>query len=110
MEAWQLGLDQPIGVSAAHGEGLGDLYDAIVEAAKDMGKLHLLMPDVSDPDEQDSDQWDEETDDPGNEHEDENTWQSLTDIDGEDDINSSFNAGLGAIDVDRIQGLYALPL
>ena len=104
MEAWQLGLDQPIGVSAAHGEGLGDLYDAIVEAAKDMGKLHLLMPDVSDPDEQDSDQWDEETDDPGNEHEDENTRQSLTDIDGEDDINSSFNASLGAIDVEQDTG------
>ena len=30
-EAWQLGFGQPIGISAAHGEGLSDLYDAIVE-------------------------------------------------------------------------------
>ena len=58
MEAWQLGLDQPIGVSAAHGEGLGDLYDAIVDAAKEMGKLDLLMPDYADEKEDD---FDEET-------------------------------------------------
>ncbi len=29
-EAWELGLDEPIPISAEHGEGLGDLYDALV--------------------------------------------------------------------------------
>ena len=50
MEAWQLGLGQPVGVSAAHGEGLGDLYDALIETATAMGKLDLLMPDHDDDD------------------------------------------------------------
>lgn len=53
MEAWQLGLGQPVGVSAAHGEGLGDLYDALIEAATAMDKLTLLMPESDDDDEVD---------------------------------------------------------
>lgn len=32
MEAWELGLGEPILISAEHGEGLTGLYDAIVEA------------------------------------------------------------------------------
>ncbi len=32
MEAWELGLGQPILISAEHGDGLSDLYDAIVGA------------------------------------------------------------------------------
>ncbi len=32
MEAWELGLGEPILISAEHGEGLSGLYDAIVEA------------------------------------------------------------------------------
>ena len=32
MEAWSLGLGEPIGLSGAHGEGLGELYAAIRDA------------------------------------------------------------------------------
>ena len=35
--AWELGLGEPVPVSAAHGEGLVDLHDAILEAASDVG-------------------------------------------------------------------------
>ena len=36
-EAWQLGLGAPVPVSAAHGDGLSDLYDAILEQARLQG-------------------------------------------------------------------------
>lgn len=36
-EAWELGLGDPVPISAAHGEGLVDLHDAILEAASDVG-------------------------------------------------------------------------
>ena len=36
-EAWELGLGEPVPISAAHGEGLVDLHDAIVEAALAVG-------------------------------------------------------------------------
>ena len=42
-EAWRLGLGQAVGVSAEHGEGLGDLYDALVAHAEEMGKSDALM-------------------------------------------------------------------
>ncbi|WP_300552732.1 ribosome biogenesis GTPase Der [Maricaulis sp.] len=32
LEAYSLGLGEPIGLSAAHGDGMGDLYQAVVEA------------------------------------------------------------------------------
>jgi len=32
MEAWSLGFGEPVGLSAQHGEGMGDLYEAIREA------------------------------------------------------------------------------
>ena len=32
LEAWELGLGEPVGVSAEHGQGLPDLRDAVVEA------------------------------------------------------------------------------
>jgi GTP-binding protein len=32
MEAWSMGLGEPIPVSAAHGEGMGDLYAALIGA------------------------------------------------------------------------------
>src|SRR6267154_2597664 len=35
LEAYSLGLGQPIPISAEHGEGLGDLYDALREALPD---------------------------------------------------------------------------
>ena len=36
-EAWTLGLGEPIPISAAHGEGLVDLHDALLSAAEDLG-------------------------------------------------------------------------
>lgn len=36
-EAFALGLGEPIGLSAEHGEGLAELYGAIVEALKEQG-------------------------------------------------------------------------
>lgn len=81
IEAWQLGLDQPIGVSAAHGEGLGDLYDAIVEAAENMGKSDLLIPDFSD-DDDDVDDANEVIADV----EEDPSLHSLTDMDDDEDI------------------------
>ena len=42
-EAWRLGLGQAVGVSAEHGEGLGDLYDALVAHAEEMGKSDAIM-------------------------------------------------------------------
>jgi GTP-binding protein len=36
LEAWRLGLGEPIGLSAEHGEGLGDLYAALEEAAAEI--------------------------------------------------------------------------
>ena len=41
MEAYALGLGEPIQISAEHGEGLGDLYDA----------LRALMPEPAEPEE-----------------------------------------------------------
>ncbi|WP_300527617.1 ribosome biogenesis GTPase Der [Maricaulis sp.] len=32
LESYSLGLGEPIGLSAAHGDGMGDLYQAVVEA------------------------------------------------------------------------------
>ena len=50
MEAYALGLGEPIQISAEHGEGLGELYDA----------LRALMPEP--PEEEESDETDEEDD------------------------------------------------
>ena len=33
LEAWDLGLGEPVSISAEHGEGLGDLYAAVLAAA-----------------------------------------------------------------------------
>ncbi|RTL77819.1 MAG: ribosome biogenesis GTPase Der [Bradyrhizobiaceae bacterium] len=55
-ESYALGLGEPIGISAEHGEGLGDLYDALRE----------LMPDPidDDADEDDADGTEDFEDDP----------------------------------------------
>jgi GTP-binding protein len=44
-EAWKLGFGTPIPFSAAHGEGLGDLHDAIVEIAERHDRLSDLAAD-----------------------------------------------------------------
>lgn len=65
-EAWGLGFGTPIPLSAAHGEGLGDLHDAIVEIAERQNRMadltddededeDLLGVDEFDPDDDDAD-------------------------------------------------------
>ena len=64
-EAWGLGFGAPIPVSAAHGDGLGDLHDALVEIATGQGRLNELTGEVEDileDDEDDLDEGDGETD------------------------------------------------
>jgi len=46
MEAYALGLGEPLQISAEHGEGLGDLYDA----------LRALMPEPAEEDEEDDEE------------------------------------------------------
>ena len=41
-EAYGIGLGDPVPVSAAHGEGLGDLHDALVEIAGRLGRLQEM--------------------------------------------------------------------
>jgi GTP-binding protein len=50
MESYALGLGDPIQISAEHGEGMGELYDALVE----------LVPPAPDDEEDDQDETDEE--------------------------------------------------
>ncbi len=42
-EAWELGLDMPVPISAAHGEGLVDLHDAILDKADMLGLTAQLF-------------------------------------------------------------------
>ena len=42
-EAWELGLGVPVPVSAAHGEGLVDMHDAILEEAEKLGLTAVLF-------------------------------------------------------------------
>ncbi|GGH04139.1 hypothetical protein GCM10007420_20700 [Glycocaulis albus] len=48
LEAWNLGLGEPIPVSAAHGEGMGDLYQAIRAALGEAGITDAPTPDAGD--------------------------------------------------------------
>ncbi|CDX45871.1 GTPase involved in ribosome synthesis and maintenance [Mesorhizobium plurifarium] len=48
LEAWELGLGEPIPVSAEHGQGMPDLRDAVVEA---LGEERALGEDEDDSDE-----------------------------------------------------------
>lgn len=45
-EAWELGFGAAIALSAAHGEGLGDLHEAIIEAAGRQNRLAELADDT----------------------------------------------------------------
>ena len=47
-EAWELGLGEPVPISAAHGEGLVDLHDAIIAGAAAVGIDMLADPDTDD--------------------------------------------------------------
>ena len=49
-EAWELGLGTPVPVSAAHGEGLVDLHDAILEQADTLGLTAELFGEDDDED------------------------------------------------------------
>ncbi|MGC6453324.1 MAG: ribosome biogenesis GTPase Der [Candidatus Puniceispirillaceae bacterium] len=49
-EAWELGLGEPVPISAAHGEGLVDLHDAIIAGAAAVGIDMLADPDDDDQD------------------------------------------------------------
>ncbi len=54
VEAFSLGLGDPIPVSAEHGEGMGDLYDALVEALgrpEDLVEAPVAEPSATMPDE-----------------------------------------------------------
>ena len=42
-EAWQLGLGAPVPLSAAHGDGLIDLFDALRETAREIGLEDALF-------------------------------------------------------------------
>ena len=48
-EAWQLGLDTPIPVSAAHGEGLAHLFEAIIGIARPLGLEPVLFAEEAAP-------------------------------------------------------------
>ena len=67
-DGWALGLGEPIPISAAHGEGLVDLHDALLDAARQLGMEAILLGEsaadedaISDESEQD-----EKYDDDGN--------------------------------------------
>jgi len=54
MEAYALGLGDPIAISAEHGEGLGDLYDALRELLPEGAEDEAESSDEADEAEQDS--------------------------------------------------------
>ena len=49
-EAWSLGLGEPIPISAAHGEGLVDLHDGLLDAARMIGMEDVLTGEAVDDD------------------------------------------------------------
>ena len=55
-EAWELGLGTPVPISAAHGEGLVDLHDALMEKGEELGFLSALFCEDEDDDVDDEDQ------------------------------------------------------
>ena len=63
-DGWALGLGEPIPISAAHGEGLLDLHDALLDAARQLGMEDLLLGDSAA--DKDAFRQDEKYDDEGN--------------------------------------------
>ena len=67
VEGWSLGLGAPIPISAAHGEGLVDLYDALLDAARTLGMEAVLLEETEDDEDADTIQdQDEKYDNDGN--------------------------------------------
>ncbi|MGX6647489.1 ribosome biogenesis GTPase Der [Maricaulaceae bacterium MS644] len=54
LEAWNLGLDEPVPVSAAHGEGMADLYARLVEVLEGQTSADLEYSDGLDEDAEDA--------------------------------------------------------
>lgn len=48
LDAWNLGLGEPIPISAAHGEGMSDLYQAVRRALGEAGIDDAATPDTDD--------------------------------------------------------------
>jgi GTP-binding protein len=67
-ECWSLGLGEPVPISAAHGEGLVDLHDALLTAARKLGMEAVLLGDAATEElsDDDAEQQDEKYDDDGN--------------------------------------------
>jgi GTP-binding protein len=51
LEAYELGLGEPVGISAEHGEGMGDLYEALREALPE----HTASPELDEDEDGDRD-------------------------------------------------------
>ena len=56
-EAWSLGLGAPVPISAAHGEGLVDIHDAVLALGRDLGLEAALFGE-----DEDQDAFDEDSD------------------------------------------------
>ncbi|MEQ8403504.1 MAG: ribosome biogenesis GTPase Der [Oceanicaulis sp.] len=52
LEAWTLGLDEPVPVSAAHGEGMGDLYARLINVLESETPLEQEYADLDAEDEE----------------------------------------------------------
>ena len=67
VEGWSLGLGAPIPISAAHGEGLVDLHDALLDAARTLGMEAVLLEEMEGDEDADTIQdQDEKYDNDGN--------------------------------------------
>ena len=67
-DGWTLGLGEPIPISAAHGEGLVDLHDALLDSARQLGMEAILLGESAcdEGDLSDGSEQDEKYDDDGN--------------------------------------------
>lgn len=54
LEAWNLGLDEPVPISAAHGEGMADLYARLINVLEGQASVDLEYSDGEDEDAEDA--------------------------------------------------------
>ena len=59
-DGWGLGLGEPIPISAAHGEGLVDLHDALLDAARQLGMEAILLGEFAADEETISDEFEQD--------------------------------------------------